>query len=100
MPRGSQNAPPFRSYNIGGHANSTFRILPTSNIATTMSHVKVLFGTAYFGSLPTETSQEMLDLLKKYKVNDLDTAYRYVSKGAPSYSTRGKELIVRPTGRE
>ena len=64
---------------LGGYANSTFRILPTPIIATRMSHVKVLFGTAYFGSLPTETSQEFLDLLKKYKVNDLDTAYRYVS---------------------
>ena len=45
----------------------------------TMSHVKVLFGTAAFGSLPTETSQEFLDLLKKYNVKDLDTARGYVS---------------------
>lgn len=43
-----------------------------------MSHVKVLFGTASFGSLPTEASQEFLDLLKKYNVKDLDTANRYV----------------------
>lgn len=43
-----------------------------------MSHVKVLFGTASFGSLPTEASQEFLDLLKKHNVKDLDTANRYV----------------------
>lgn len=43
------------------------------------SHVKVLFGTAAFGSLPTESSQEFLDLLKKHNVKDLDTAYLYVS---------------------
>lgn len=49
-----------------------------------MSHVKVLFGAAGFGSLPTETSQEFLDLLKKHDVNDLDTAYLYVRKGAAS----------------
>ena len=47
-----------------------------------MSHVKILFGTAAFGSLPTETSQEFLDLLKRHNVKDLDTARRYVSKGA------------------
>lgn len=47
--------------------------------ATAMSHVKVLFGAASFGSLPTETSQEFLDLLKKHNVKDLDTAYLYVS---------------------
>ena len=47
-----------------------------------MAHVKVLFGTASFGSLPTETSQEFLDILKKYKVKDLDTAHLYVSKGS------------------
>ena len=45
------------------------------------SRVKILFGTAGFGNLPTETSQEFLDLLKKHNVKDLDTAYRYVSKG-------------------
>ncbi|CAD6579997.1 MAG: hypothetical protein ASARMPREDX12_009430 [Alectoria sarmentosa] len=42
-----------------------------------MSHVKVLFGTAAFGSLPTETSQEFLDILKKHNVKDLDTAFLY-----------------------
>ena len=49
-----------------------------------MSHVKVLFGTASFGSLPTETSQEFLDLLKKHNVKDLDTAHLYVRRGAIS----------------
>ena len=49
-----------------------------------MSHVKVLFGTASFGSLPTETGQEFLDLLKKYNVKNLDTVHGYVSKAASS----------------
>lgn len=49
-----------------------------------MPHVKVLFGTAAFGSLPMETSQEFLDLLRKHNVKDLDTAHQYVSKGASS----------------
>ena len=44
-----------------------------------MSHVKILFGTAGFGSLPTETGQEFLDLLKAHNVKDLDTAHLYVS---------------------
>ena len=44
-----------------------------------MSHVKVLFGTAAFGFVPTETSQEFLDILKKHNIKDLDTAFRYVS---------------------
>ncbi|KAM0793921.1 NADP-dependent oxidoreductase domain-containing protein [Usnea florida] len=42
-----------------------------------MSRVKVLFGTASFGSQPTETSQDFLDVLKKHKVKDLDTARTY-----------------------
>ena len=49
-----------------------------------MSRVKVLFGTASFGSQPTETSQDFLDVLKKHKVKDLDTARTYVSMGGPS----------------
>ena len=50
-----------------------------------MPHVRVLFGTANFGFIPTETSQEFLDILDKYNVNDLDTAFLYVSRAA--YST-------------
>ena len=46
--------------------------------------MKVLFGTASFGRLPTERGQEFLDLLKKHNVKDLDTARLYVSKGASS----------------
>ena len=49
-----------------------------------MSHVKVLFGTAGFGFLPMETTQGFLDILNKYNVKDLDTAYAYVSKSASS----------------
>ena len=45
------------------------------------SHVKILFGTASFGKLPTESGQEFLDLLKKHNVKDLDTAHLYVSLG-------------------
>lgn len=55
-------------------------------------YVKVLFGTAAFGSLPTETSQEFLDLLKKHNVKDLDTAHRYVSRGASS--NQGQSLTA------
>ena len=47
-----------------------------------MSHMKVLFGTNYFGSLPTETSQEFLDILKKHNIKDIDTAPLYVSRSA------------------
>ena len=47
-----------------------------------MSRVKIVFGTASFGQIPTETSQEFLDILKKHNVKDLDTAYRYVSNDA------------------
>ena len=49
-----------------------------------MSRVKVLFGTASFGSQPTETSQDFLDVLKKHKVKDLGTARIYVSMGGSS----------------
>ncbi|KAL9066643.1 MAG: hypothetical protein Q9161_007402, partial [Pseudevernia consocians] len=45
--------------------------------SVTMSHMKVLFGTNYFGSLPTETSQEFLDILKKHNIKDIDTAPLY-----------------------
>ena len=50
----------------------------------TMSVAKILFGTASFGSLPLEVSQEFLDLLKKHNVKDLDTAHLYVRKVASS----------------
>ena len=44
-----------------------------------MSRVKVLFGTYFFDSLPKETNKELLNILKAYKVKDLDTAHSYVS---------------------
>ena len=65
-----------------------------------MAHVKVLFGTASFGSLPTETSQEFLDILKKYKVKDLDTAHLYVSKGSVVKYEKGSSLSAPQEGSE
>ena len=50
-----------------------------------MSHVKILFGTYFFGSIPKETSQEFFNILKAHDVKDLDTAYGYVSH-APCWS--------------
>ena len=62
-----------------------------------MSHVKVLFGTASFGSVPMETSQEFLDILKKHQVKDLDTAHLYVSYdetlGIGAESTRRRKGV-------
>lgn len=43
-----------------------------------MSRVKIIYGTAGWGSLPMETSQGYLDILRRYNVKDIDTAYRYV----------------------
>lgn len=43
-----------------------------------MSHVKVLFGTYWFGSLSIDAGREFLDLLQAHNVKDLDTAYQYV----------------------
>lgn len=57
------------------HGNSNIFII-LFNI-NAMSRVKVLFGTASFGSQPTEMSQDFLDVLKKHKVKDLDTARTY-----------------------
>ncbi|KAK4695091.1 aflatoxin B1 aldehyde reductase, partial [Lecanoromycetidae sp. Uapishka_2] len=42
-----------------------------------MSHIKILYGTAAFGSLPMETTQGYLDILGKHNVRDLDTANLY-----------------------
>ena len=47
-----------------------------------MPHVKVVFGTYWFGTLSTETRHEFLDLLKAHNVKDLDTAYQYVRSGS------------------
>ena len=44
-----------------------------------MSHVKMLFGTYFFGSTPKETIEEFFNILKAHNVKDLDTASGYVS---------------------
>ena len=53
--------------------------------------IKVIFGTASFGSYPVEKNEDFLDQLEKAKVNHLDTARGYVGSekmlnilGAPS----------------
>ena len=43
-----------------------------------MSRVKVNFGTAKWGSLPIETSQDYMDILERHNVKHLDTAHIYV----------------------
>ena len=59
-----------------------------------MSHVKVLFGTAAFGSLPTEIGQDFLDILKKHNVKDLDTAHLYVGRDGSLDSKTGTDCML------
>lgn len=43
------------------------------------SKIKVIFGAAAFGRNSVDKNQEFLNLLARYKVVDLDTAFLYVS---------------------
>lgn len=74
----------YKYFKVGVCSRARSQRLGKSSNFSIMSHVKVLFGAFAFGSYPTETGQEFLDILKKYNVKDLDTAYFYVSKGASS----------------
>ena len=53
--------------------------------------IKIIFGTASFGSYPVEKNEDFLDQLERAKVNHLDTARQYIGSekmlnilGAPS----------------
>lgn len=52
------------------------------------SKIKVIFGTAPFGRNSVDKNQEYLNLLARYKVVDLDTAFSYV--GSPHMSIHSK----------
>lgn len=50
----------------------------TRTIMSVQSKIKIIFGTASFGRNSADINQEYLDLLARYNVVDLDTAFLYV----------------------